>query len=121
MNKMVDSCIWVHRADLLRNGRISQTEYVLFKLHQMQKLDENLLIRLTDRFKVCNRSAISRWGHFKLLFLEFLRACLRACSLRGRKRNARARFSQKMTFACPLPLSALSHTHNFLVPRCASS
>jgi len=51
MNKMVDSCIWVHRADLLRNGRISQTEYVLFKLHQMQKLDENLLIRLTDRFK----------------------------------------------------------------------
>eukprot|EP00614_Pseudopedinella_elastica_P004068 CAMPEP_0172589832 /NCGR_PEP_ID=MMETSP1068-20121228/8397_1 /TAXON_ID=35684 /ORGANISM="Pseudopedinella elastica, Strain CCMP716" /LENGTH=972 /DNA_ID=CAMNT_0013385485 /DNA_START=130 /DNA_END=3048 /DNA_ORIENTATION=+ len=47
---MEESVTWVHRADLLKVGKISQADYVLFKLQQLQRLDHDVLLRLTCRF-----------------------------------------------------------------------
>jgi len=50
INLMIDSTTWVHKADLHNIGKISETDYVLFKLMQMQKVDERTLLRLARRF-----------------------------------------------------------------------
>lgn len=47
---MIDSSTWVHKADLHQRGEITEVDYILFKLQQMQKVDEPTLLRLTARF-----------------------------------------------------------------------
>jgi len=42
--------VWVHKSDLDRDGRITEADFVLFKLQQMQRVDPLVLDRLIDRF-----------------------------------------------------------------------
>lgn len=49
--KLLDSTIWVHKADLHHNGVIFQSDYVLFKLQQMMAVDLDILNRLSMRFE----------------------------------------------------------------------
>jgi hypothetical protein len=46
-----DSTTWVHKADLDGDGKVTEADYVLFKLQQMQKVDRDMLDRLIDRFE----------------------------------------------------------------------
>jgi hypothetical protein len=41
----------VHKADVDGDSRVSESEYILFKLQQMQKLDSQMLDRLIDRYR----------------------------------------------------------------------
>jgi len=41
----------VHRADLDGDGRVTEADYVLFKLQQMQKVDLQTLDMLIDRYE----------------------------------------------------------------------
>jgi hypothetical protein len=41
----------VHKADLDGDGKVTEADYVLFKLQQMQKVDRDMLDRLIDRFE----------------------------------------------------------------------
>eukprot|EP00613_Pedinella_sp_CCMP2098_P046104 CAMPEP_0171826582 /NCGR_PEP_ID=MMETSP0992-20121227/6157_1 /TAXON_ID=483369 /ORGANISM="non described non described, Strain CCMP2098" /LENGTH=869 /DNA_ID=CAMNT_0012441609 /DNA_START=320 /DNA_END=2929 /DNA_ORIENTATION=- len=50
VDQIFDSMIWLHKADLHRTNRVSQAEYVLFKLRQLNDVDEATLERLTVRF-----------------------------------------------------------------------
>jgi hypothetical protein len=47
---LLQSVTWVHKADLFHTGRVTQADYVLFKLQQLQMLDDGTLRRLTNRF-----------------------------------------------------------------------
>mmetsp|Transcript_62048 Transcript_62048/g.140355 ORF Transcript_62048/g.140355 Transcript_62048/m.140355 type:complete len:875 (+) Transcript_62048:119-2743(+) len=51
-SEIMDSVTWVHRADLSDPplGRISEADYCLFKLLQMKKVNEEVMIRLIDQF-----------------------------------------------------------------------
>jgi len=49
-SKIVSSTVWVHKADLDQDGKISESDFCLFKLQQMQKVDVDMLNRLQDRF-----------------------------------------------------------------------
>mmetsp|Transcript_45674 Transcript_45674/g.103120 ORF Transcript_45674/g.103120 Transcript_45674/m.103120 type:complete len:933 (-) Transcript_45674:151-2949(-) len=44
------STTWVHKADLLRIKRVSQAQFVLFKLQQLKQVNDQTLIRLSERF-----------------------------------------------------------------------
>lgn len=46
-----DSTIWVHKADLDGDDKVTEADYVLFKLQQMQKVDLQTLDILIDRFE----------------------------------------------------------------------
>jgi len=48
--QLIESFTWVHKADIDGSGKISESEYVLFKLQQMQKVDLVMLDRLVDRY-----------------------------------------------------------------------
>jgi hypothetical protein len=39
---LIDSTTWVHKADLDGDGKVTEADYVLFKLQQMQKVKEML-------------------------------------------------------------------------------
>ena len=43
--------MWVHKSDLDRDGRVTEADFVLFKLQQMQRVDPLVLDRLITRFK----------------------------------------------------------------------
>jgi hypothetical protein len=47
---LLESTTWVHKADGYGNGQVSESNYILFKLQQMQKLDSQMLDRLIDRY-----------------------------------------------------------------------
>mmetsp|Transcript_59988 Transcript_59988/g.120395 ORF Transcript_59988/g.120395 Transcript_59988/m.120395 type:complete len:809 (-) Transcript_59988:91-2517(-) len=47
---IMDSIMLVHLADLEMNGKITQAGWILFKLRQMQRVDDKLLIRIVQRF-----------------------------------------------------------------------
>mmetsp|Transcript_168 Transcript_168/g.373 ORF Transcript_168/g.373 Transcript_168/m.373 type:complete len:840 (+) Transcript_168:136-2655(+) len=47
---IIDSTTWVHKADLLKCGVINESAYVMFKLQQLQKVDEEIKVRLAYRF-----------------------------------------------------------------------
>ena len=51
VDAIIDSTIYVHRIDLDGDGRVSESGYVLFKLLQMQKVDERSLNQLIDRWR----------------------------------------------------------------------
>jgi len=48
---LIDSTTWVHKADIDGDGKITEADYVLFKLQQMQKVDLDMLDRLLNRFR----------------------------------------------------------------------
>jgi hypothetical protein len=48
---IMDSILWVHLADLEMKGKISQAGWILFKLRQMQRVDDRLVQRIVLRFK----------------------------------------------------------------------
>jgi len=50
INIMVSSTTWVHKADLFKIGKICESDYVLFKLQQLQMVDDVVRQRLTNRF-----------------------------------------------------------------------
>jgi hypothetical protein len=50
VRELIGSTTWVHKADLHRNGQITESAYVLFKLLQMQAVDVGTLDRLIDRY-----------------------------------------------------------------------
>jgi hypothetical protein len=37
---LIDSTTWVHKADIDGDGKITEADYVLFKLQQMQKVNQ---------------------------------------------------------------------------------
>jgi len=47
---IIDSTIFVHKADLEGIGSISESDYILFKLRQLQLVDDRLLDMLGNRF-----------------------------------------------------------------------
>jgi hypothetical protein len=47
---LLSSTTWVHKADVDGDGQVSQSDFILFKLQQMQKLDYQMLDRLIDRY-----------------------------------------------------------------------
>jgi hypothetical protein len=51
VGKILDSTTFVHKADIDRTGDVSEAEFIMFKLQQMQKVDTDLLNRLIDRFE----------------------------------------------------------------------
>eukprot|EP00613_Pedinella_sp_CCMP2098_P044500 CAMPEP_0171779476 /NCGR_PEP_ID=MMETSP0991-20121206/59033_1 /TAXON_ID=483369 /ORGANISM="non described non described, Strain CCMP2098" /LENGTH=826 /DNA_ID=CAMNT_0012386655 /DNA_START=314 /DNA_END=2795 /DNA_ORIENTATION=- len=50
VDKIFDSMIWVHKSDLHDSKKVSQSEYVLFKLRQLNDIDDVIIQRLTVRF-----------------------------------------------------------------------
>jgi hypothetical protein len=48
---VIDSCIYVYTADVDGSGCISEAEYVIFKLRQMQAVDADVLNMLMDHFE----------------------------------------------------------------------
>jgi hypothetical protein len=50
--KIISSTIWVHRSDLDKDGKVSEADYLLFKLQQMQKVDGEMLDRLVKRYNI---------------------------------------------------------------------
>lgn len=54
--QIIESTIWVHKMDIsdpsakTRHGFLSEADYVLFKLIQMQKVDDDVVERLIDCF-----------------------------------------------------------------------
>jgi len=46
----VESTIWVHKIDVAKRGIITEADYCVFKLMQLQKVDEHTLARLCNRF-----------------------------------------------------------------------
>jgi hypothetical protein len=53
--QLIESTTWVHKADVDRSGKLSESEFVLFKLQQMQKVDAVILDRLVDRFHALDK------------------------------------------------------------------
>jgi hypothetical protein len=51
---LINSTIWVHKADLHQTGSLAQSDYVLFKLRQLMAVDVDILNRLLDRFRELN-------------------------------------------------------------------
>jgi len=51
---LIDSTIWVHKADIDKEGSITEADYIVFKLLQMQKVDMGLLAKLQKRFDEIN-------------------------------------------------------------------
>jgi hypothetical protein len=49
-SQMIESTTWVHRADLDKDGKVSEADFVLFKLQQMQKVDRDMMERLIVRY-----------------------------------------------------------------------
>jgi len=51
-SKIIDSTVYVHTSDLggVTEGHLAQSDYVLFKLQQMQAVDVDMLHRLCNRF-----------------------------------------------------------------------
>ena len=49
--RLMDSTVWVHKADISKDGRGDEADYVIFKLQQMQAVDEDVLERLQRRFE----------------------------------------------------------------------
>lgn len=50
-SKIIDSTIWTHKSDLDNDGKVTEADYILFKLQQLQKVDADMLERLIRRFK----------------------------------------------------------------------
>lgn len=50
VNKILETTLYVHRCDLDDDGQISESDFILFKLQQMQKLDPVLVDRISQRF-----------------------------------------------------------------------
>jgi hypothetical protein len=50
IDEIIDSTIWVHKCDLDMDGKVSEADYVLFKLQQMQKVDASMMDVLIDRY-----------------------------------------------------------------------
>ena len=40
-DSIIRSTIWVHKSDLDRDGKVTEADFVLFKLQQMQKVRTN--------------------------------------------------------------------------------
>lgn len=55
LDTIIQSTTWVHKSDLDDDGQVSEAEYVLFKLQQMQKVDPDLLNQLSNRFLVLSK------------------------------------------------------------------
>jgi len=53
-DEIVRETIWVHRTALLtdKTDEVTEPDYLMFKLMQMQRVDENILHRLQERFDV---------------------------------------------------------------------
>jgi len=47
---LISSTIWVHKADIDGDGKVTQPDFILFKLQQMQQVDSQILDRLIDRY-----------------------------------------------------------------------
>ena len=47
---VVKSTTFVYKADISGDGRVSEAEYVLFKLQQLGKVDPAAILELSDRF-----------------------------------------------------------------------
>lgn len=54
---LIDSTTWVHSADVDKNGYLTEADYVLFKLQQLQKVDAFMLDMLIDRFEEVDENA----------------------------------------------------------------
>jgi hypothetical protein len=54
---IINSTTWVHSADVANIGVITEADYVLFKLQQMQKVDAEMLDVLIDRFEEIDENA----------------------------------------------------------------
>merc|ERR1712216_687388 len=50
IQKILNSTTYIHKCDLEGNGIISETEYAIFKLQQMDKVDKDLMARITSTF-----------------------------------------------------------------------
>merc|ERR1740117_2701542 len=50
IEKVLLSTTYIHKCDLEGNGIISEAEYTVFKLQQMQKVDKDLMSRITATF-----------------------------------------------------------------------
>jgi len=59
-DQILHSTTHCFKADLHENGKISQSDFVLFKLQQLQRLEEDMLDRLGSRFNVRLASAHSK-------------------------------------------------------------
>jgi hypothetical protein len=56
VNELIDSNIYVHLSDNDEDGRVTEADFVLFKLQQMLKADASSIDRLHDRFREIDSS-----------------------------------------------------------------
>ena len=49
-DQILSEVTFVHRANLRNDGRVTETDYLLFKLLQLQKVDVAVLEKLVDRY-----------------------------------------------------------------------
>jgi len=54
---LINSTTWVHAADVNKTGKLTEADYVLFKLQQMMKVDAGMLDTLCDRFEELDLNA----------------------------------------------------------------
>ena len=48
--QILDTTIFVHRADFDLDGRVTEADYILFKLMQLRQIDSDVLARIVGRF-----------------------------------------------------------------------
>lgn len=53
---VLDSVTYVYKADVAKNGKITEAEYTIFKLQQMQKVDGALIERILWTFRELDRN-----------------------------------------------------------------
>ena len=54
VSTIIDSTTWLHKCDIYSTGKITEADYMLFKLQQMQLVDGDTLSRLVECFRAAD-------------------------------------------------------------------
>jgi len=57
-NVILQNITWVHKADINNFGRVSESEFILFKLLQLQRVDTALCDQLVDRYRALDLDGV---------------------------------------------------------------